>query len=86
MEFVHEQDGTAVPDQFFQQVFESLLKIAAVFCACHKAGHIQCQQAAPLERAWYTVSGNALGKTLCQRRLANARLPHQTGVVFLTAA
>ena len=86
VELVHEQDGRAVPHQFFQQVLEPLFKVAAVFRARHKAGHIQCQQAAALQHPGHLAGCNALGQPFGQRRLAHARLPHQTGVVLLAAA
>ena len=86
VELVHEQDGRAIPHQFFQKVLEPFLKVAAVLGARHKAGHIQCQQAAALQRPRHTVRGDALGKALGQCRLAYARLPHEAGVILLAAA
>ena len=86
MELVDEQDGSAVPHQLFQQVFQPLLKIAPVFGARHQAGHIQRQQPPPLQRSGYLPGGNAQRQTFGQRRFANARLPDQAGVVFLAAA
>ena len=86
MELVYEQDGAAVPHQLFQQVLEPLLKVAPVLGARHKAGHIQRQQTAALERTGHTIRGNALGQPFGKGGLAHARLPHKAGVVLLTAA
>ena len=86
MELIYEQNGAAVPHQLFQQVLEPLFKVTAVFGARHKAGHIQCQQTATLERTGHTIRGNALGQPFGKGGLAHARLPHKTGVVLLTAA
>ena len=86
MELVDEQDGSAVPHQLFQQVFQPLLKIAPVFGARYKTCHIQRQQPPPLQRSGHLPGGNAQRQTLGQRRFAHARLANQTGVVFLAAA
>ena len=86
MELVDEQNGSAVPHQLFQQVFQPLLKIAPVFGARHKTCHIQRQQPPPLQRSGHLPGGNAQRQTLSQRRFAHARLADQTGVVFLAAA
>ena len=86
MELVDEQDGSAVPHQLFQQVFQPLLKIAPVFGARHQTGHIQRQQPPPLQRSGHLPGGNAQRQTLSQRCFAHARLADQTGVVFLAAA
>ena len=86
MELVDEQDGSAVPHQLFQQVFQPLLKIAPVLGARHKTCHIQRQQPSPLQRSGHLPGGNAQRQTLSQRRFAHAGLPNQARVVFLAAA
>ena len=77
---------SAAPHQFFQQILESLFKIAAVLGARHKAGHIQCQQPSAFQRLRNIPGRDALGKTLSKSCLANARFPHKAGVIFLAAA
>ena len=86
VELVHKQNGTAVPHKLLQKGLEPLLKVAPVLGARHKAGHIQCQQTAALERTGHTIRGNALGQSFGKGGLAHARLPHKAGVVLLTAA
>ena len=86
VELVHKQDCAAVPHQFFQQILETLFKIAAVLGARHKAGHIQCQQPSAFQRLRNIPGRDALGKTLSKSCLANARFPHKAGVIFLAAA
>ena len=86
MELIHEEDGAAVPDEFFQQVLEPLFEVAAVLRTSHEAGHVQSQQTPPLEHPGYLLVGDALGKPFGQRGLAHARFPHKAGVVLLAAA
>ena len=86
MELIHEEDGAAVPDEFFQQVLEPLFEVAAVFRTSHEAGHVQCQQTPPLKHPGHLLVGDALGKPFGQRGLAHARFPHKAGVVLLAAA
>ena len=86
MELIHKEDGAAVPDKLLQQVLEPLLEVAPVLGARHEAGHIQRQQPTALKHPGHLLVGDALGQTLGQRGLAHARLPHETGVIFLAAA
>ena len=86
VELVHKQNRAAIPDQFLQQIFKALFKIAPVLGACHQAGHIQCQQPPPLQHPGHIFVGNALGQPLCQRSLPHAGLSHEAGVIFLAAA
>ena len=86
MELIHEEDGAAVPDEFFQQVLEPLFEVAAVLRTSHEAGHVQRQQTPPLEHPGYLLVGDALGKPFGQRGLAHARFAHKAGVVLLAAA
>ena len=86
MEFVHKEDGGAVPHQLLQQVLEALFKIAPVLGARYQAGHIQRQQPPALQGTGHLPLCDALGQPLGQRSLAHTRLPHQTGVVLLAAA
>ena len=86
VEFVHKEDGGAVPHQLLQQVLEALFKIAPVLGARYQAGHIQRQQPPALQGTGHLPLCDALGQSLGQRSLAHTRLPHQTGVVLLAAA
>ena len=86
VELVDKQDGSAIPHQLFQQVFQPLLKIAPVLGARHQTGHIQRQQPPSLQRSGHLSGSNAQRQTLGQRRFAHTRLADQAGVVFLAAA
>ena len=86
MDLVNEQNGVAIPVEFFQQIFEPLLKIAAVFGARHHGSHIQCQQPFAAQERGDAADGDPLGQRFRQGAFAHARFPQQAGVVLLAAA
>ena len=71
VEFVHKEDGGAVPHQLLQQVLEALFKIAPVLGARYQAGHIQRQQPPALQGTGHLPLCDALGQSLGQRSLAH---------------
>ena len=86
VDLVNKKDRHAVAVEFFQQAFEPLLKIAAVFGPRHHRGHVQRQHALALQALRDLPGGNALGQRFGQRAFAHAGFAQQAGVVFLAAA
>ena len=70
---------------FIEDGFQPFLKLAAVLCACHQRTHVQTENGAILEVFRHIPPHNALGKTLGNGGLANARLTDEDGVVFALA-
>ena len=86
VDLVNKQNCAAVPVEFFQQILEPFLKIAAVFGAGHHRRHIQRQQPLVAQKRRDLPGGDPLGQCFGQGAFAHARLPQQAGVVLLAAA
>ena len=86
MDLINKKDGAAVAVEFFQQVLEPLLKIAAVLGARNHRGHVQCQHPLAAQCRGDLAGCNRLGQRFSQGTFANARLAQQAGIVLLASA
>ena len=86
MDFINKQNRGIITVKFFQQAFEPLLKVAAVFGTCHHGCHIQRQHPLIAQRRGNLPRGNALRQRFSQSTLSHPRFPQQAGIVFLAAA
>ena len=86
MDLINEKNGGAVAVQFFQQIFETFFKIAAVFGSCHHGRHIQSQYPLSSQALSDLSRRNALGQRFRQGTFAHAGFPQKAGIVFLAAA
>jgi hypothetical protein len=76
---------TSVLLDFADHVLQPLLELAAVLRARHHATQVQPDQAAPGQRLRHLVVYDPLRDALGNRRLTDARLPDQYGVVLRAA-
>ena len=86
VKLIHKQDRTAIPDQLFEQILEPLLKVAPVLGSGDKACHVQREKTPAQQHPGNLFVGDALGQPFRQCGLSDARLPDQTGIIFLAAA
>ena len=63
-----------------QHAAQTFFKIAAVFCAGHKARHVQRENALVLQRSRHLPGRNPLRQPLHDGRFAHARLADQADV------
>ena len=85
MHFVNEQDDVAVAANFLDDALDSLLEFAAVLGAGNHSGNIQCQKALVPDGKRHTAADDFLRKPFDDRRLADARLADQAGIVLVAS-
>ena len=86
MNFVDEQDRLGVVTQLFEHPFESLLEIAAVFGAGQQRTHVERINLRILQDLGNLTLGDAVGKPLGDRSLANTSFADKQRVVLAAAA
>ena len=79
---IDEQDGVLLGGQFFDDLLDALLELAAVLGARDHAGQIERDDALALQRLRYIAGNNFLSQTLDDGSLADARITDQRRVVF----
>ena len=83
MQLVDEDDRAAfVGRDVLQNSFQALLEFAAIFRAREQRGHVKRQHALVLERLRHLTVDNPLRETFDDRRLADAGLADQHGIVL----
>ena len=85
MHFVNEQDDVAVTADFLNNALDSLLEFTAVLGARDHAGYVQCQKALIPDGKRHTAADDFLRKPFDDRRLADARLADQAGIVLVAS-
>ena len=86
MQLVYEYDGVLILHQLFHDGLEPLFKLPAVFCAGHDQGKIETEDFLVGEKAGNFAVGDALRKPFHDRRLADAGLADEHGIVLGAAA
>ena len=82
MNFVDKQNYFTVFRYEIYRVFQPLLKIAAIFRACKQSRQIKRKHRLSLQQRRDVSVYYRFGKSVHNRRLANARLPNQHRIVF----
>ena len=82
MQLVDEQDRIVRVAQFLDDLLEPLLEFAAILRARNKGPDVEGQDALVQQRLRYIASDDPVRQTLRDRRLANARLTDERGVVL----
>jgi hypothetical protein len=81
---VDEQDAVTRRLDFFDDLFETLLKFATIFGAGDERSNIESEEALVLERLGYVARDDSLGETLDDGRLSDTGLPNEDGIVLGT--
>ena len=85
VQLVDEQNDVSLAPHLVEQSADALFKFAAVLRSRHHARKVERQNALVKERIGYVSLADPLGKALHDRRLANARLADEHGVVLRAA-
>ena len=82
---VDDEDDVSLAADLFDETFHARLKLAAELRSRDERGEIEQKYLLVAQLRRHVAGGDALRKTLGDRRLADARLADETGVVLLAA-
>ena len=83
--FIDKQDYPRILSDFSHDRLHTLLEFAAVFCAGDHRRYIKRDYSPTYQRFGYASLGDALGESLYNRGLSDARLADEAGIVFGSA-
>mmetsp|Transcript_56360 Transcript_56360/g.142554 ORF Transcript_56360/g.142554 Transcript_56360/m.142554 type:complete len:306 (+) Transcript_56360:1360-2277(+) len=83
VDLVNHQDDVSVLSHLLDDVLEALLEFATVLRTGKQHAQVQLNDFLVQKHFWHVTFYNAPGQALCDSRLANARLAHEHGVIFL---
>ncbi len=86
VDLVDEDYDVGVVLQFLEQGAYALLKLSAVFRACHDGGHVEAHHALVEEHGRCLVAGDELCQTLHNRALSHTGFADEYGVVLFPAS
>ena len=86
MELVDEQQNIFIVRHFFDDTFDTLFELTAVFASCYHSGKVEHDNSFVTDRLRHDAKGDALCQAFCNRSFSNARLADETRVVFRSAA
>ena len=82
---VDDEDDISLAADLLNESLHARLKLAAELRSCDERGEIEQEYLLVAQLRRHIAGGNTLRKTLGDRRLADARLADEAGIVFLTA-
>ena len=86
VQLVDEHNRVLIFHQLFHDGLQPLFKLPAILGPRHDQRKVERQHALVRQKARYLAVGNALRKTLDNRRLSHARLANQHGVILRAPA
>ena len=82
MDLVDEQYGVGVGLQLLHHLLDPLFEITAIAGPSQKRAHIQAEYGCTRQDFWHFVIDDLAGQALGNRRLANARITDQQGIIL----
>ena len=87
VDLIDEQDDFAIAvDDFLDDILQTFLKLALVFCAGEQGAHVQAEHGLCLQVLRHVAVDDTLGQTLHDGGLTHARLTYQDRVVLCASA
>ena len=83
MELVDEQQNIFIVRHFFDDTFDTLFELTAVFASCYHSGKVEHDNSFVTDRLRHDAKGDALCQAFCNRSFSNARLADETRVCLL---
>ena len=85
MKFIDEQQNIFIVRHFFDDTFDTLFELTAVFASGYHSGKVKDNNSLIADRFRHNAKGNPLRQTFRNRRFSDTRLSDQTRVVFCPA-
>lgn len=83
VKFIDEQQNIFIVRHFFDDTFDTLFELTAVFASGYHSGKVKDNNSLIADRFRHNAKGNPLRQTFRNRRFSDTRLSDQTRVVFV---
>ena len=86
MKLIDEQQNIFIVGDFFDNAFDALFELTAVFASGYHSGKVEYNNAFVADRLRHDAKNDALRQSFCNRGFSDTRLADETRIVFRSAA